>query len=142
MRTADIRAPDVWLRIISFCQQMGKHYRHIRFTATGNPPRDLVIPSAKALNLVMIVQEAVNNAAKHAGAGRVNVNSVVSGESWSLEIRDDGKGFVLKNAREKTDSHGMHTMQERALASGLTFTIHSADKKGTVIQLQLPVTSV
>lgn len=137
MRSADIPAKDAWLRVISFCQQMGRHYRHIRFSAKGNPPGDMILPSSKALNLVMIIQEAVNNAARHGEASLVEVTSTTSPGSWELAVTDNGKGFVWQEALDKQDSHGMHTMRERAHASGLKMDIDTAPGKGTLIRLQL-----
>lgn len=136
MRTADISAAEAWIRIISFCQQMGRHYSRVKFSTEGQAPPGLILPSSVALNGVMIVQEAVNNAAKHAGAGNVKVTSVHEPGSWELTVSDDGKGFVLQEALEKYDSHGLYNMQERAKASGLQLETTTAPGQGTRIRIR------
>ena len=46
--------------------------------------------------VLRVAQEALQNVRKHAGASTVVVSTDVSGEGWTLEIRDDGRGFDME----------------------------------------------
>ena len=137
MKTSDIMAHELWLRIISFAQQMGRHYTQIKFSTEGTAPPGLVMPSAKALNVVMMIQEAVNNAVKHAGASQVVVKSNITANEWQLKVTDDGHGFDMQQALTKKDSHGLNNMRERAKATGLAFDIETKSGEGTAISITI-----
>jgi two-component system, NarL family, sensor kinase len=138
MKTADITATDLWLRIINFMKQMSRHYTSIHFKIEGEAPADLIIASNRALNMVLIVQEAVNNAVKHAAATEIKATGKPAGGEWNISITDNGGGFdtALVNTG-KTDSYGLGNMQERAAASAIKLSITSSREKGTTVQLQL-----
>lgn len=139
MKTADVNAADVWLRIINFSKQMQRYYQAISITTSGIAPGDFYMNSAKALNAVLIVQEAVNNAARHAMAGVIIINSSLSGNTWRVEIKDDGKGFDVNEMRKKKDSYGLTNMNERAASAGLQLEIRTQRLSGTSILLQMPL---
>ena len=136
MKTADVQATDLWLRIINFMKQMGRHYTNINFKVEGEAPANYIIPSNKALNIVLVLQEAVNNAVKHAQPAIITAASINDENGWSISISDNGKGFDFDAAKAKTsDSYGLSNMQERAIASAITFSIKSEAGKGTSVML-------
>ncbi|HWR33613.1 MAG TPA: tetratricopeptide repeat protein, partial [Chitinophagaceae bacterium] len=136
MKTSDIMAADLWLRIISFCKQMGRHYTLIKFTTEGNAPANVFMPSARALNIVMMIQEAVNNAVKHSGANKIIIKSNMTDKGWQLRVLDNGHGFDLQRALKKNDSNGLRNMQERARAAGLNLNVE-ANQEGTCISIDV-----
>ena len=73
--------------------------------------------------LFRIVQEAVNNAIRHAKASSIEVVIERDGEDISLEIRDNGRGF--DPAREAGKGVGLQSMNDRADAVGGELTIES-----------------
>jgi signal transduction histidine kinase len=81
-----------------------------------------------------LVQEALTNVAKHAGAKSVRV--VVRGETDELliEVKDDGAGFDPDAA---TDGFGLKGMGERVSLAGGELSISSGEQ-GTVITARLP----
>ena len=82
-----------------------------------------------------MVQEALTNVAKHAGASRVRVAiGQADGALW-LEIEDDGSGF---DADAKTSGFGLAGMRERVALAGGTLEI-SSPGKGTLVKASLPV---
>jgi len=92
-------------------------------------------------HLYRITQEALNNVAKHAGAGRVSVLLERMGENINLIIEDDGKGFDPEKASVVTESgHGLGLggMRERAALIGGELEIESARGKGTTIYVRIP----
>ncbi|MDX1514160.1 MAG: PAS domain-containing protein [Gammaproteobacteria bacterium] len=93
---------------------------------------------AAATTIYRIVQEALTNVARHAGARTVNVR-IFSRRRWVVaEIADDGRGFDHKAARAST-SIGMIGMRERAAAAGGRLVIISGPARGTVVRLWLPL---
>ena len=91
-----------------------------------------------------IIEEAVNNARKHANAMHIWVR-LRSFEKWIalLEIEDDGLGFDVEAVNKSYDqrgSLGMINLRERTeLVNGL-LTIDSAPGRGTRIQVYIPLT--
>lgn len=139
MKKADTTAMDLWLRLINFIKQMGRHYTTIEFSTKGEPPKGLILPSAKALNVVMLIQEAINNAAKHANAKSICINSIVLPNAWQITVEDDGDGFDLNKAAQKNDVNGLTNMQERAKNAGADLQIAPQITKGTKITISLPL---
>ena len=138
MKTADVPAPDVWLRILNFSKQMQRYYQAISINTTGTAPAGFFMNSARALNAVLIVQEAVNNAARHSMAAVIVITSEQTDSHWQIEIKDDGKGFDITAMQQKNDSYGLTNMRERAAAAGLQLGIHTSYQSGTSILLQVP----
>jgi len=91
-----------------------------------------------------IMQEAVNNARKHAKAKNVWMRLTLQGDSLVASVQDDGVGFDLEAVRasyERRGSFGLLNMQERArLIAGRT-EIRSAPGKGTAVVITVPLES-
>jgi two-component system, NarL family, sensor kinase len=139
MKSDDIMAIDVWLRVISFCQQMGRHYKHISIATEGDPPAEKMLTSPNALNVVMIIQEAINNAIKYSDTKNIMVKSLVKDAFWLIQIEDNGNGFDLNKAASKQDSYGLHNMKERARNSNFTYKIFAELGKGTIIEIGIAI---
>jgi signal transduction histidine kinase len=84
-----------------------------------------------------LVQEAINNVAKHAEAERLQVEVVEADGSLEVTIRDDGSGFDTSRAGGGFGLVGMH---ERVELVGGRLLIDSAPGQGTVVRAQLPAT--
>jgi signal transduction histidine kinase/ligand-binding sensor domain-containing protein len=92
-----------------------------------------------ALALFRIVQEALGNAAKHAGAKRVSVRLGRADGSVALEVSDDGVG--IDESRLTTSSSrglGLVMMRERASQLNGTFELASSPGRGTTIKVVVP----
>jgi signal transduction histidine kinase len=85
--------------------------------------------------LYRITQEATNNAGKHAEAQNVSISLARDERAWTLEIRDDGRGFAPDGAFP--GRFGLKTMQERARKIGATWEIESEAGRGTRIRVRL-----
>jgi PAS domain S-box-containing protein len=88
----------------------------------------------RAVALFRITQEALNNAAKHAGARGVRVTLSLHGLDAVVTVSDDGAGFdpdAVTAARSQR--WGMRTMRERAEAAGGRIDVYSSPGKGTSI---------
>lgn len=93
------------------------------------------IPSQVSLNIVRIVQEAIANAVKHAGASMIEVAVVEKAGKFQLSIKDNGKGFDLANPRPK--GHGLKNMQKRCDEMGAGYRIYSGPGKGTEVVVDM-----
>jgi signal transduction histidine kinase len=92
--------------------------------------------------LYRIVQESLNNVAKHARAGQVTVTvDRVEAETVRLRISDDGVGFDAGDtARLLREGHfGLAGMRERASLVGGTVEVRSQLGQGTTVEARLPV---
>ena len=91
-------------------------------------------------DIYRIVQEALNNAIKHARAHEILV--LLDGSDpkrLCLSISDDGVGFVPGPGEEaQASGFGMQTMRERAEAVGGSLRVISAPGRGTTIEVTIP----
>ena len=95
-------------------------------------------PREQQLQLLFIVQEALSNVRKHAGAGRVLVR-LQDHHDFTLTIEDDGDGFDPALLDGRGDAHvGIHIMRERAQRIDAALVINSAAGNGTRVVLTLP----
>jgi signal transduction histidine kinase len=101
-------------------------------------PGDLLDDRQRTV-VLRVAQEALQNVRKHAGASTVSVVSDVADDGWTLEIRDDGRGFDLGTvAARGRRNFGMQVMQERAELIGARFDVRSRPDGGTVVRLAIP----
>jgi PAS domain S-box-containing protein len=90
------------------------------------------------IGVYRIAQEALANAARHAGAATIHLTLAVQGARLTLEISDDGAGF-LPDERRSTGALGLVGMEERALALGGEFDLRSTPGCGTTVRFACPV---
>ena len=88
--------------------------------------------------LFRIVQEALTNAIRHAGAAHVEIAMSAGGGMLNTRIRDDGHGF---DPAASTDGFGLASMHERVALLGGKLKIKSS-ARGTTINAALPIPSV
>ena len=137
MKNSDVNAVQLWLRVINFMQQMGRHYSSIQFKVSGTAPKDFIIPANQALHMVLVIQETVNNAVKHAGATTISAQSTLYEKVWAIVLQDDGSGFDIGKAMAEEDRYGLKHIQERALAGSFICQIESVPGNGTKTTLQI-----
>lgn len=93
--------------------------------------------------IFFIVEEAVNNARKHAQADRIWIRLTGNGELAFLEVQDDGIGFDVSQVNENYEgrgSLGMINLRERSeLVNGI-LDISSSVGQGTLIKVTIPLT--
>jgi GAF domain-containing protein len=94
------------------------------------------LPAEVQVALYRIAQEALGNAAKHAGASRLTAELRLSDERVALLIADDGRGFDASKPRP--GHFGLGIMGERAEAIGARLTVDSRAGRGTRIGVVWP----
>ena len=119
-------------------EQPGGPVRAADHDRARGPAGDL--PEATQTVVLRVVQEALQNVRKHAGATNVVVASMLDDGEWVLEVRDDGRGFdtgaVAARGRR---NFGLQFMRERAELIGARFEVHSRPEAGTVVRLAIPM---
>ncbi|HMQ30829.1 MAG TPA: sensor histidine kinase [Chloroflexaceae bacterium] len=101
-------------------------------------PADL--PHVLELAAFRFVQEALNNAAKHAAARRIGVAIKAVDGGLQIVVRDDGVGFDPGALAELPGNRlGLRQMRERAAALDGRLTILSRPGQGTEVRVWLPL---
>ncbi|MBI4785870.1 MAG: HAMP domain-containing protein [Chloroflexi bacterium] len=100
------------------------------------------LPAVVETALFRVVQEAINNIARHSGARNAEVVFTSADQQIEIRIADDGCGFDptrLAGAPDGKRGLGLMGMQERMSVIGGEFQLCSAPGKGTVIRLTAPI---
>lgn len=108
----------------------------IETVADGDHPR--LQPDAE-LALYRIVQEALSNVVRHAGASRVRVVLERQPDRMVVVVVDDGRGFVPEGETDPGGRGlGLLGMTERARYLGGRIRVESAPGRGTRVQVEIP----
>ena len=94
------------------------------------------LPESHRTCIYRMVQEALTNCAKHAGARNVEIRLDNTGEVLSLMLRDDGKGFDPE--RKVGAGLGLLSMRERSAELGGDFEVVSTPGSGCTIWARIP----
>jgi signal transduction histidine kinase len=88
-----------------------------------------------------VVEEAVGNARKHAQASLIKIRLRVDDHLFTAEVRDDGVGFDVGEARRRREAGhmGLLNIEERAEMVGGRCSIQSQPGAGTLVRLDIPV---
>ncbi len=109
--------------------------------AFENQRTEIILPDVAATTLFRIAQEALTNVRRHSGARSVRLRLETPEDSLSLEVHDDGKGFVLEHALSGA-SFGLVGMRERILLLGGSLRIDTAPGQGTIVRATCPISSL
>jgi signal transduction histidine kinase len=88
------------------------------------------------VHVYRIIQEALNNVARHAGARQAWVRLGFRLHGLDIEIEDHGKGFGERSSRRGI---GLVAMRERAELLGGTIEFLTPEKGGTLVRLHVPI---
>ncbi|MGH7181584.1 MAG: PAS domain-containing protein [Nitrospiraceae bacterium] len=111
---------------------------------TGLPVRFIAreVPKTLSLeiatNLFRVMQESLQNVSKHAEATEVTVKLSGSSKGIGVSVRDNGKGFDLKDKAARMNGLGLVSMEERARGLGGSLRVHSLQRNGTKICTWIP----
>jgi signal transduction histidine kinase len=93
------------------------------------------LPEEHKTCIYRVVQEALNNVARHAQASGAQVRVQRSERGIDLTVQDDGSGFDAERVR----GLGLLGMEERVRHLGGTFNIDSHPGRGTLLRINLPI---
>ncbi|MGA2226588.1 MAG: ATP-binding protein, partial [Syntrophobacteraceae bacterium] len=117
-----------------FCREFRAAFPNLRVeTVTMIKEED--VPETLKIVIFRIIQEALNNAARHSQAEWVNLSLVSGQRGVNLTIEDNGIGFDVKALAQDKELEGMGLagMKERAELSGGTLFVESTTGHGTRI---------
>lgn len=111
----------------------------LRLEAPANMPR---LPAEKEAAAFIIIQEAVNNARKHARSDLITIYLYVEEDTFVASVKDRGRGFNLaavESSYNTRGSLGLLNMKERARLIGADLRIRTDQGHGTTVELRLPL---
>ena len=126
-----------------FCRQFESTYSDIRVKRDIDI-QEHEVPESLKIVIYRVLQEALNNIAKHSKADRINLLLRKMDGAIELGIQDNGLGFDLLEAQSRIGTGrglGLDSMRERAELSGGSFSIESSKGAGTVIRATWPLNS-
>lgn len=98
-------------------------------------PDPMALPAAVEISALRIVQEAVANVRRHAGATRCDVRIEADTETLILDIVDDGRGMPAQTS----GGLGLESMHERARELGGSLQVGTGSGGGTCVHARLPL---
>jgi len=90
-----------------------------------------------ATTLFRVLQELLTNVARHAQASSVAIALREDGESWAMEVTDDGVG-ISDHAIDDPGSLGLLSIRERVDMSGGSVVFRRAASGGTTVSVRIP----
>jgi signal transduction histidine kinase len=115
----------------TFEERTGIHTALEADLSTGRLPHEIETV------LYRVIQEALTNVVKHAGAERVSIVLTQRSSGIRVVVEDDGRGFDAGDVRN--DALGVVGMQERVALVGGSLEIESASGAGTTLAAYVPL---
>lgn len=109
-----------------------RHHLPCQIEIIGTPPR---LSSEQQLTIFRILQECLNNAAKHARAKRVTVRVRFYIDGLNMQVVDDGRGFDMR--RVPKHHYGLINMRDRARKVGGDVLVETEPGEGTGVTFML-----
>ncbi|NJK82055.1 MAG: GAF domain-containing sensor histidine kinase [Chloroflexaceae bacterium] len=132
--------------LLSTLQQYVQRWRdpsgqdiRLRLEAPASIPR---LPHEVEGNVFVIIQEAVNNARKHARTPEIIIYLYIEEGHLVANVRDRGRGFDVRTIEatyNERGSLGLLSMRERAHTIGAEIRIRSEPGAGTTVELRIPL---
>ena len=121
-----------------FCREFGEQQK----VEIDVKIRDLPVPLPPDISLCLfrVLQEALNNAAKHSGVQYFEVEVWETPDEIHLAVKDSGAGFD-PDAVKSTEGLGLISMEERLKLLNGTLSIESQHERGTTIHARVPFRS-
>lgn len=138
MNSGSVTWEELSDRIRDYVQKAGLSTSQISFDYEINDRINpqATLTSSASIQVLRVVQEAVQNAIKYSGADRLEIKIDSTGKEILVNIHDNGKGFAES---EITPGNGLYNMRKRAEELGGSLEIQSEVGSGTSILLIWPV---
>ena len=135
MNKKEITFEDLQSRISNFIEdaKMASLGIDFLFTTDGNC-KDAVFSTIEGISIYRIIQEAVNNALKHAHANEIEINVHSENSNFQIQIKDNGKGF---DGEKIAVGNGLSNLKKRAKEIDGEINIISKSGFGTEVSLFL-----
>ncbi len=109
---------------------------------TSGPLAETGLTPEQRRHLLLFFKEALHNAVRHSGAGRVEIHLEVSDGRLLGEVADDGSGVdpaAVEAAPHDGSGRGLASLRYRADALGGRLEIDTAPGAGTRVRLEMPL---
>ena len=107
-------------------------YRYERATVDG------ALTTEQSTAIFRILQEALTNVRRHAGASEVDVHVGIEAQVFVLQVSDNGRG-ITDEERLAPRSLGIVGMRERAALIHASFEVTGTPARGTVVMVRMPL---
>jgi signal transduction histidine kinase len=134
LRPPDLEALGLAASFDGLAASWGSATPSVRLQLAGDPNR---LPPAMQVALYRIAQEAITNAARHAGAREIVLRLETAPDRVRLAVEDDGPGNPT--LAPDYSGQGLLGMRERAASFGGTLSLGPRRPVGHVLDLQLPL---
>jgi signal transduction histidine kinase len=134
LKQEHINTGEAWVRFKNFISKMQRTYHHINFVIEKDCPMEKMLAYNDALNLVRIMQEAVNNAIRHSGSAAIYCSAETVNHTTVFSIRDEGNSF---SESEVEPGDGLFNMRYRASQSGFNLEIQTLSGKATTVTIRV-----
>jgi signal transduction histidine kinase len=105
----------------------------ISYEKSGTP---FPVDGGVGIHIYRILQEALNNVARHSGTREAWVRLRFQAQALDLEVEDHGAGFVEQSTRSGI---GLVAMRERAELLGGNIEFLKPAEGGTLVRLRVPI---
>lgn len=134
MNKENILFSDLKVRISNFLENAKSHVEHTDFEIEMNESIDEnhSFSAFEGINLYRVIQEAVNNAIKHAEASHIKVSFEKIENHFEVKVSDNGKGI---DNLTKDSGNGLNNMYKRITDLSGELIVKSEPGKGTVLRV-------
>jgi signal transduction histidine kinase len=131
--------PDRGL-IESLAAYLEKYERQtgIRTSLESDLGEGLVLAPRSEIQVIRVIQEALTNVRKHAGATTVSVRISETSGRVTFVVEDDGTGFDPARAAIGRDAFGLQSMRERVALVGGTLSVDASPGRGSRVTARVP----
>jgi PAS domain S-box-containing protein len=124
-----------------YCEDFSKA-NHLEIDFAAAEVEELNLEYETEINIYRLIQEALNNIKRHASASQVTIRLVASSPDIVIRIKDNGKGFDVKDRLKqalKEKRMGLQSMVERVHLLQGKINIQSRHDQGTYILIEIPL---
>lgn len=139
LRTSLASADGLVPSVRRYLESYGEMTRIATRLDVNDQAEALRLPARTEIQIMRIVQEALSNVRKHAQASRVTVCFTATEDGLTVEVADDGQGFVQQPDTPGWPHFGLETMRERTAAIGGRFEVVSRPGLGTRVIVNVPL---
>ncbi len=135
MNSNEITFEDLYTRILNFVEKAQDAAENIQFNFSIDSTLEKTkLSSIKGMNLYRTIQEAVNNAMKHAKSKTISIEINAENEAILILINDDGIGF---DENQIINGNGLYNMKKRITEINGTLNFNRNEKGGTQIEIKI-----
>lgn len=139
LQQSKITSREAWIRFQNFIFRLQDSFQNVHFIlADMNDMPELEVEYQQAVHLIRILQEATNNAVKHASASTIKIDIQQQAYGFIISVKDNGVGFDV--TQQNINGSGLENIHSRAKAAGLIVAIESSVGRGTVVNISFKST--